>query len=39
MSKQKCVKIFERGKQGLSLCHRKSIIKIEISLEEFLALN
>lgn len=39
MSKQKHVKIFEGDKQGLILCDRKSTIKIEISLEEFLVLN
>lgn len=39
MSKQKHVKIFEGDKHGLVLCDRKSIIKTEISLEEFLVLN
>lgn len=39
MSEQKRVKIFEGDKQGLILCDRKSIIKIEISLEGFLVLN
>lgn len=39
MPKQKHVKIVEVDKQGLILCDRKSIIKIAISLEEFLVLN
>lgn len=39
MPKLRYVKILEADKQGLILCDRKSIIKIAISLEEFLVLN